>query len=175
MLRIAAAPTFCSLFVPVSFASAQHRSTEATDDAPTSPAPRTVDDDAPTGYDQIWAFTDLYEDNANRTVQKVVFTGRYQHDFARLDANQGRLDEWNVRRMRLGSKVTLFRTFTLHSEVEVAPEEAAPLYERFTDLYLQWHPTAGPRVLGEPPIRSRDVGARTDLSAASGYLDQGDL
>ena len=55
-----------------------------------------------------------------------------------IDADQGDLDEWNVRRMRLGPRVTLFRTFTLHGEVELNPQERDPFYVRFTDLYLQW-------------------------------------
>ena len=40
--------------------------------------------------------------------------------------------------MRLGPRVTLFRTLTFHSEVELNPQEADPLYLRFTDLYVQW-------------------------------------
>ena len=46
--------------------------------------------------------------------------------------------EWNVRRMRLGPRVTLFRRFTLHGEIEINPQEADPLYLRVTDLYVQW-------------------------------------
>jgi phosphate-selective porin OprO and OprP len=34
--------------------------------------------------------------------------------------------------------VTLFRTFTLHGEVELNPQERDPFYVRFTDLYVQW-------------------------------------
>ncbi len=68
----------------------------------------------------------------------MLFSGRYQHDYARLDADEGERDEWNVRRMRLGPRLTLFRTVTLHAEVEINPQEADPLYLRFTDLYVQW-------------------------------------
>ena len=63
----------------------------------------------------------------------------YQHDFAAIDADQGDLEEWNVRRLRLGPRITLFRTFTLHTEVELNPQERDPLYMRFTDAYLQWN------------------------------------
>jgi len=90
-------------------------------------------------YDKTWRrFTEWYVDEANPIVQKVLFSGRFQHEFATLNANHGDHDEWNVRRMRFGPKVTLFRTFTLHSEIELNPQEAAPLYLRFTDFYLQW-------------------------------------
>jgi phosphate-selective porin OprO/OprP len=94
----------------------------------------------PSTYDKIWIrFTQLYKSDTNPTVQQVLFSGRYQQDFANLDAHQGDLDEWNVRRMRLGPRVTLFRTFTLHAEVEVNPQERDPFYMRFTDAYLQWN------------------------------------
>jgi phosphate-selective porin OprO and OprP len=91
-------------------------------------------------YDRIWAaFTQVYKDDENPVVQQVLFTGRYQHDFTAIDADQGDLDEWNVRRMRLGPRVTLFRKFLVHAEVEVNPQERNPFYMRFTDAYLQWN------------------------------------
>ena len=69
-------------------------------------------------------------------VQRVLFSGRYQHDFATVDADEGTTDEWNVRRLRLGPRVTLFRTFTVHAEVELNPQERDPFYVRFTDAYV---------------------------------------
>ena len=90
-------------------------------------------------YDKVWRrFTEWYVDDSNPIVQRVLFSGRFQHEFATINADDGDHDEWNVRRMRLGPRVTLFRTFTLHSEIDLNPQEAAPLYLRFTDLYLQW-------------------------------------
>jgi len=89
-------------------------------------------------YDRIWRFARWYEDDSNPVVQRVLFSGRYQHEFAAIGADQGDLDEWNVRRLRLGPRVTMFRTFTLHGEVELNPQERDPFYVRFTDLYVQW-------------------------------------
>jgi phosphate-selective porin OprO/OprP len=92
----------------------------------------------PSTYDKIWKFAEWYSDESNPVVQKVLFSGRYQHEFAAIDSEEGNLDEWNVRRMRLGPRITLFRTITLHSEVELNPQERDPLYVRFTDFYIQW-------------------------------------
>jgi phosphate-selective porin OprO/OprP len=90
-------------------------------------------------YDKIWqAFTTIYDDSSNPVVQRVLFTGRFQHDFAAIGADQGDHDEWNTRRLRLGPRVTLFRTFTLHVEAELNPQEIDPLYMRLTDAYVQW-------------------------------------
>jgi phosphate-selective porin OprO/OprP len=90
-------------------------------------------------YDKIWRFATVYDNATNPVVQRVQFSGRFQHEFAAVEADQGDLDEWNLRRLRLGPRVTLFRTFVFHAEVELNPQERDPLYVRFTDLYLQWN------------------------------------
>ena len=92
----------------------------------------------PSMYDKIWKFSDWYEDESNPVVQRIQFSGRFQHEFATIDADQGDLDEWNVRRLRLGPRVTLFRSLLVHAEVELNPQERDPLYVRFTDFYGQW-------------------------------------
>lgn len=89
-------------------------------------------------YDKIWKFADWYDNKSNPVVQRVVFTGRFQQDFAAVGADQGDTNEWNVRRMRLGPRLTMFRTFTVHAEVELNPQERDPLYVRFTDAYVAW-------------------------------------
>ena len=93
---------------------------------------------APSAYDKIWRFANWYENDSNPVVQRVLFSGRFQHEFAAIDADEGDLDEWNLRRLRLGPRITFLRTFTLHSEVELNPQESDPLYVRFTDFYVQW-------------------------------------
>ncbi len=62
------------------------------------PAPK-----PPSTYDKIWTnFTDWYNDKENPVVQRVLFTGRFQEDYATVEADQGSHSEWNVRRLRLG-------------------------------------------------------------------------
>ena len=90
-------------------------------------------------YDKIWKFAEWYENDSNPVFQRVLFSGRYHHEFALLDADQGDHDEWNIRRVRMGPRITLFRTFTFHWEAELNPQEHNPLYLRSTDLYLQWN------------------------------------
>lgn len=72
-------------------------------------------------------------------MQQVLFTGRYQHDFAVLDASgRDSYHEWNVRRFRAGGRVTLFQNLLVHAEVDLNPQERDPFYVRFTDFYVQW-------------------------------------
>jgi phosphate-selective porin OprO and OprP len=96
----------------------------------------------PSRYDNIWRYTEVYRDEANPVVQRVQLSGRFHYDYAALTADEGRHDEWNVRRLRIGPRVTLFRTVTFHSEVELDPQRHDPLYVRFTDLYVQWTKSA---------------------------------
>lgn len=124
--------TAWALLLCTTFASAQPQAQPTQPPAAAKPEPSV--------YDKIWAqVTQWYRNDSNPVIQQVLFTGRYHHDFATIDADQGDLDEWNVRRMRLGPRVTLFRTFTLHTEIEVNPQERDPFYLRLTDAYLQWN------------------------------------
>ncbi len=98
----------------------------------------------PSAYDRIWGkFTEWYADDTNPIVQRVLLSGRFHYDFATIDSDQGDHDEWNVRRLRIGPRITLFRTFTFHAELELDPQRHDPFYVRFTDLYLMW--TKSPR------------------------------
>ena len=101
--------------------------------------------DTESTYENIWKFAQWYENEGNPLVQKVLFSGRFQHEFALIEADQGEHHEWNLRRLRLGPKVTFLRSWLFHSEVELNPQERDPTYMRFTDFYLQW--TKSPRVI----------------------------
>ncbi len=94
----------------------------------------------PSTYDRIWAdFTQWYKNDKNPIVQQVLFTGRFQHDLSMVRSDQGDHDESNIRRVRLGPRVTFLRKFLLHAEVEINPQERNPFYMRFTDAYVQWN------------------------------------
>ena len=104
------------------------------------PAPK-----PPSTYDKVWTkLTDWYNDKDNRVVQRVLFTGRFQEDYAAVEADEGSHSEWNVRRLRLGPRITLFQDYLVHTEVELDPQEQDPFYLRITDAYVAWqkHPKA---------------------------------
>ena len=103
--------------------------------------PKTTTDAAkpePSAYDNIWKYTEWYKNADNPVIQKFNFTGRFQLDYALLDADQGNHNQWNIRRFRLGGKAQLFKDFTLHGEVDLDPLANGPVYQRITDLYLAW-------------------------------------
>ncbi len=98
------------------------------------PAPK-----PPSTYDKIWAtFTDWYNDKENPVVQRFVFTGRFHEDYAAVEADEGSHSEWNARRLRLGPRITMFRDYLVHTEIELNPQEQDPFYVRLTDAYVAW-------------------------------------
>src|SRR5262245_64519282 len=124
--------------LPLSTAAAQTTPAKPATPPPTQPGPAPSTGSDTSTYDKIWQqFTTLYDDKSNRVVQRILFTGRFQHEFVGIDADQGDLDEWNTRRFRVGPRVTLFRYYTLHVEAELNPQEIDPLYMRLTDAYVQ--------------------------------------
>jgi phosphate-selective porin OprO/OprP len=131
---------FAGVRVDAQTAGAQ---SDAIQTAPTSAPPAQTTERRLSTYDRLWtAFSQWYKDDSNPVLQQILFSGRYQHEFVTLGADEGNHDEWNVRRMRLGPKLTTFRTLTVHAEVELNPQERDPLYVRFTDAYVQWAKSA---------------------------------
>ncbi len=89
-------------------------------------------------YDDIWKLAEWYRSDQNEVVQSVLFSGRFQYEFAAVDADQGTHQEWNVRRMRLGVKSEWFGQFTVHVEAGFNPQERDPFYRRLTDANVEW-------------------------------------
>ena len=94
----------------------------------------------PSGYDKAWShLTDWYVNNESPVVQRVIFTGRFQHDLAIVDSDAAdTYKESNIRRVRFGPRVTFMKNYLFHAELEVNPQEHNPFYVRFTDLYVAW-------------------------------------
>ena len=123
--------TFARLLVIMTFVSAGPAWAQSSTQAAEKKQPST--------YDKIWGrVTNWYDNKDNPVVQRLVFTGRYHQDFASVDADQGETEEWNVRRVRFGPRITFFRNYLFHTEVEVNPQEQDPFYVRITDAYVAW-------------------------------------
>jgi phosphate-selective porin OprO/OprP len=123
------APAAPAVIVKRSETSSDNRGEPAQD--PGTATPESV-------YGRIWKFREWYRNEDNRVVQRLRFRGRYQQDFAIVDADQGDHEEWNVRRLRMGLQASMFGSLLLHAEVDLNPQEADPVYERFTDFYAEW-------------------------------------
>src|SRR4030095_4609268 len=81
--------------------------------APWNAEAQTTEKSNTDAYKKIWKFADWYKNDQNPVVQSVQFTGRFQLDYATVNADQADHSEWNIRRMRVGAKSKLFKTLTL--------------------------------------------------------------
>jgi phosphate-selective porin OprO/OprP len=92
-------------------------------------------------YDRLWEFAKLHTGDDDALVQSVALSGRFQFDYAYVDADGESLSDLDLRRMRFGFK-TLFRgNLTLHTEAEYDPNGGNLNYLRLTDTYLAWGPS----------------------------------
>ena len=135
--------------------------TASTQAAAAAPAQAASSGEPSSTYDRIWQqFTQIYKNDKNPAVQQVLFTGRFQHDLSTVDSDEGDHDESNIRRVRLGPRITFLRNYLFHAEVEVNPQERNPFYMRFTDLYVQWSKTGALAVtVGKQSIPFTQEGA----------------
>lgn len=98
---------------------------------------------------KIWDYATLYKNPDNEVLQKLVFTGRLQADFAHAENDEdikgdGISDSYSDskwRRTRVGFKASMFNDFTVHSEAALNLQRPEPLYGALTDSYIAWHPT----------------------------------
>ena len=94
------------------------------------------------GFDKVWSYATLYENEDNRFIQKFALSGRVQPDSAWFDADQGEFkDEFLWRRFRFGFKSDLFQDWVLHIEGDFDLNESLEdSYSRLTDGYIGWAP-----------------------------------
>jgi phosphate-selective porin OprO and OprP len=91
-------------------------------------------------FDKIWSLATLYKNEANPILQKLALTGRYQGQYALMDSDQGRVDEWQNRRFRLGFDTLLLHDFQLKAEMQGDDKPDGEFYNGITDAYLAWRP-----------------------------------
>jgi phosphate-selective porin OprO/OprP len=79
-----------------------------------------------------------YRNDLNPVIQRIALTGSFQLDAVALSSDEGDQRAWNIRRLRIGERITLFRVLTFTSEVDLDPQRHSPLYVRFGNFYVQW-------------------------------------
>ena len=97
----------------------------------------------PSAFDRIWGLATLYKNDDNPVIQSFALSGRLQADASYYDADQGKYERLEWRRLRFGFKSSLFNDFVLHSEADLDLndfdfDKLEDTYSRFTDFYLGW-------------------------------------
>jgi phosphate-selective porin OprO/OprP len=91
--------------------------------------------------DELWSHARLHSGDSDAAVQSVVFTGRFQYDFAYVDSGDEDYSDTDTRRWRMGFKVSFKHDLVFHAEAEYHPS-LDPVYQRLTDTYIAWNPSA---------------------------------
>lgn len=91
-------------------------------------------------YDELWSKVRLHSGGSDAAVQSVVFTGRFQYDYAYVDSGAEEFSDSDTRRWRMGFKVSFRHDLVFHSEAEFHPS-LDPVYQRLTDTYIAWNPS----------------------------------
>ena len=91
-------------------------------------------------FDELWSRARLYSGGSDAAVQSIVFTGRFQYDYAYVDSGSEEYSDSDTRRWRMGFKVSFAHDLVFHAEAEYHPNED-PWYQRLTDTYIAWNPS----------------------------------
>jgi phosphate-selective porin OprO/OprP len=90
-------------------------------------------------FDELWSKVRLHSGDSDAMVQSVVFTGRFQYDYAYVDSGDDEYSDTDTRRWRMGFKVSFKHDLVFHAEAEYHPS-LDPVYQRLTDTYIAWNP-----------------------------------
>lgn len=79
----------------------------------------------------------LYKNDENPILQEWWFLGRYHGQLVGVEGDNSAFDDWENRRLRMGSQARLFEKMTLHAQM-VSGFDAKPFYNGFSELWAQW-------------------------------------
>ena len=93
-------------------------------------------------YDEIWSHAQLYSGPADAIVRGVQLSGRLQVDHAYVDSGDEEFADADLRRFRLGAKISFRNDLLLHAEADYGWESGQPVYNKLTDAYVGWNPSS---------------------------------
>jgi phosphate-selective porin OprO/OprP len=90
------------------------------------------------GGEPTWSKARLFSNPESTFIQEFALTGRAHFEYFAADSDQGRADDWEVRRLRSGFKMKFLGQWLLHAEASFDAQDPNPFYEKLTDAYLQY-------------------------------------
>ncbi|RFC52816.1 MAG: Phosphate-selective porin O and P [Verrucomicrobia bacterium] len=79
----------------------------------------------------------LYRNESDPVLQELWFLGRYHGQYHLAEGSNGRDEDWENRRFRIGGQARLLRNLTVHAQM-VSGREMDPIYNGFTELWAGW-------------------------------------
>lgn len=90
-------------------------------------------------YERLWEATRLYENEDNPAIEAFSIIGRYHGQYWSVNANEGRADGWENRRLYAGAEAVLFHNFTLQAQIKIS-EDFDPFYDGLYQAFVKWSP-----------------------------------
>ncbi len=90
-------------------------------------------------FDKIWDSATLYQNPDNSNIQSFSLVGRYHGQYWSVDADQGKADGWDNRRIIFGFQMKLNEDFLLEAQMH-ANESLSPVYKGLYVGFLKWTP-----------------------------------
>ncbi len=94
------------------------------------------------GFDQLWSYATLYQDDTNPILEEFKLRGRYHGQYCDVDADQGSQSNWEDRRSRFGFDAKLFDK-QLEARFDFQSNDGFNnFYDGLVDAYLRWKPNS---------------------------------
>jgi phosphate-selective porin OprO/OprP len=90
-------------------------------------------------FDRIWDASKLYNNESNSMIQRFALVGRYQGQYWSVDAEQGRADGWENRRIFFGAEAQLFHQVRIQMQARINTE-TDNLYSGLYQAFVEWFP-----------------------------------
>ena len=93
----------------------------------------------PALFEKIWDSATLYNNPENPVLQSFSLVGRYHGQYWSVDADQGKADGWDNRRIIFGFQTALYEDFLFEVQMHVN-ESLSPVYKGLYVGFLKWAP-----------------------------------
>jgi phosphate-selective porin OprO/OprP len=90
-------------------------------------------------FQSIWSAATLYQNPNNPVIQSFTLVGRYHGQYWSVDADQGKADGWDNRRIIFGFQSGIYRDFLVELQMKIN-EDFSPIYEELYTAYVGWTP-----------------------------------
>jgi len=87
----------------------------------------------------VWNAPKLYHDPDNPVVQSFALVGRYHGQYWSVDADQGKADDWEHRRIYFGFQAALFRDLLVEVQMKIN-DDLSPIYDELYAAFVNWRP-----------------------------------
>ena len=90
-------------------------------------------------FQSIWSAATLYQNPDNPVIQSFTLVGRYHGQHWSVDADQGKADGWDNRRIIFGFQSGIYRDFLVELQMKIN-EDFSPVSDELYTAFVGWTP-----------------------------------